>query len=506
MNSKRYTQITLYLIAIIFSTTRIIFARSVYVISDTEASKMQAYKVEDANLVYQIDYHFVSETWGPVGIAIDESEHGEYLFVTFEGDNIIELVNAKTMEYVDVATTPGATNLSGIEMNMSKNKLYAVNRYTNHLYSYSWNPATKILTPDFNDPYYIELEGLVYGIPKGAFGIALDEENDLLYVADNTDEIKYYDTNDWSHDPNTDYITVSCNVISIAIDVNNQLLYYGSMGSYGQGDQIEEQATAENLQSHGDGAVGLALDPDSEMLFVTYEGSNIIEIMNAKTMEYVDTITALNATNRTGIDLNAAGKCLNEALNFGIMNNKAMKARITRGRENKIRKTVLPALFILIISTCHISAATWWDSGHHVINDEDAYGEVFLQNDASVDVFGGTILQLKTLDLSTANIFGGEMDRLYTFDNSVVNIYGGNLDWLGAFPDSVVYLYAYDVTYHLTGGLENRPWAEGTYYSDSTSFSFTLYDEYGFSHVVVIPEPISFLLFGFGALFLRKRN
>jgi hypothetical protein len=38
-------------------------------------------------------------------------------------------------------------------------------------------------------------------------------------------------------------------------------------------------------------------------------------------MEYVDTITALNATNRTGIDLNAAGKCLNEALNFGIMNN-----------------------------------------------------------------------------------------------------------------------------------------------------------------------------------------
>lgn len=77
-----------------------------------------------------------------------------------------------------------------------------------------------------------------------------------------------------------------------------------------QDDQIQYQVTAENLANHG-GAVGLALDPDSEMLFVTYEGSNIIEIMNAKTMEYLDTITALNATNRTGIDLNAAGKCLN---------------------------------------------------------------------------------------------------------------------------------------------------------------------------------------------------
>jgi len=100
MNSKRYTQITLCLIAIIFSTPRIIFARSVYVISDTEASEMRAYKVEDANLVYQIDYDFVSETWGPVGIAIDESDYGQFLFVTFENQDEIELVNAKTMQKI----------------------------------------------------------------------------------------------------------------------------------------------------------------------------------------------------------------------------------------------------------------------------------------------------------------------------------------------------------------------------------------------------------------------
>ena len=50
-----------------------------------------------------------------------------------------------------------------------------------------------------------------------------------------------------------------------------------------QGDRIVEQVTAENLADHG-GAVGLALDPGSETLFVTYEGSNIIEMVNAKTM------------------------------------------------------------------------------------------------------------------------------------------------------------------------------------------------------------------------------
>ncbi|MDH4241934.1 MAG: hypothetical protein OEW48_20430 [Phycisphaerae bacterium] len=55
-----------------------------------------------------------------------------------------------------------------------------------------------------------------------------------------------------------------------------------------QVDQIVEQATAKNLADHG-GAVGLALDPGSEMLFVTYEGSNIIEMVNAKTMIFEET-------------------------------------------------------------------------------------------------------------------------------------------------------------------------------------------------------------------------
>ena len=49
-----------------------------------------------------------------------------------------------------------------------------------------------------------------------------------------------------------------------------------------QGDRIVEQATAENLADHG-GAVGLALDPDSQILFVTYEDSGVIEMVNAKT-------------------------------------------------------------------------------------------------------------------------------------------------------------------------------------------------------------------------------
>jgi uncharacterized protein YjiK len=187
MNSKRHTLTTIFLLVVIFSTTQTILAKSVYVINDTDDSQLQAYKIEGANLVYQTYYNLKSSYWGSVGLAIDESEYGEYLFVTFENENMIELVNAKTTQYIDTVTAPGATNLAGIAMDMSKSKFYAVDRYTNHLYSWSWNPATKTLTPDFNVPYYVELEGISSEFHKGAFGIALDEENGRLYVADNTD-------------------------------------------------------------------------------------------------------------------------------------------------------------------------------------------------------------------------------------------------------------------------------------------------------------------------------
>ena len=172
-----------------------------------------------------------------------------------------------------------------------------------------------------------------------------------------------------------------------------------------------------------------------------------------------------------------------------------------------MRKIILTILLIILRGACPVQAAIWWDSGHHVVTDaNDPFDEIFMSDYATAVIFGGEIHKLEASDFSSADIFGGEIDWLFTFDNSVANIYGGTLDWLGAFPDSTVYLYAYDVTYHLTGGLENRPWAEGTYYSDKTSFSFTLYDEYSYSHVVVVPEPATFLLLGLGGLLLRKRK
>jgi len=273
---KKFVVLLLSLIIFVIDFSTLAKAKSVYVISNINGNKVQAYKVDANSLTYQVTANTTYNS--PVGIAIDESEYGDFLFLTFENQDKIELVNAKTMQYVNTVTATGATNLAGIAMDTDKSKLYAVDRYTNHLYSWSWNPLTKTLTRDFNDPYYIDLNDLEYGEPNGAFGIALDEENGLLYVADNTDEIKYYDTNDWSKKGEVN--NVSCNVISIAIDVNNQLLYYGSMGGYGQGDpclyQYNLSSGSEQSVYVGSSVAGIAVDQDTSLVYIaTFEsGSN----------------------------------------------------------------------------------------------------------------------------------------------------------------------------------------------------------------------------------------
>lgn len=67
-----------------------------------------------------------------------------------------------------------------------------------------------------------------------------------------------------------------------------------------QGNQIEYQTEIQAPQ-HGNRAIDLAIDSDSSCIFVTYENSSIIEIMNAKTLENEGSVTATGASNLAGI-------------------------------------------------------------------------------------------------------------------------------------------------------------------------------------------------------------
>lgn len=257
-------------------------ARSVYVISDTttwsdEPSIIQAYDVQDSNLVYQTDYETVGRL--AIGLAIDTDS--EFLFITFEQENEIELVNAKTMQYVDTVTAPGASDLAGIVYDSTRQKVYVVDRADKYLYVYNWYPAIPSLVLD-GDP--IELEGLINGDVGGAWGIALDEQNERLWVTSNETKVQFYDTNDWSHDPNSDYITVSQKAVGIALDLTNNYVYTGTAWvdpfptSYlSQYDLLADPNNAETLEYIGAEVIGIAVDQETSLVYLTTFGTNYDE-------------------------------------------------------------------------------------------------------------------------------------------------------------------------------------------------------------------------------------
>ena len=65
--------------------------------------------------------------------------------------------------------------------------------------------------------------------------------------------------------------------------------------------QIEITAPQQDIR-----AIDLAIDSESSCIFVTYEGSYIIEIMNAKTLEHEGTVTATGASDLAGIAFDQA--------------------------------------------------------------------------------------------------------------------------------------------------------------------------------------------------------
>ena len=89
-------------------------SKSLYAISQHFSTTIKAYKIEGDQIIYQTDAHGVPDhDYGAIDLAIDPESY--YLFVTYEGSETIEIINAKTMigeqESVDV---PGATNLAEV--------------------------------------------------------------------------------------------------------------------------------------------------------------------------------------------------------------------------------------------------------------------------------------------------------------------------------------------------------------------------------------------------------
>lgn len=281
------------------SVTKTAMAKSLYVIADIRYSEdrttpVHAYDIRvDGTLTFQAQHDVPHTMLGPVGMAID-SDYG-YVFITYEGSGEIQLLEATTMADAGTTIAPDATDLAGIVYDHEKSLLYCVDRRINTLYVYNWFPDTATLTHVPGSPFILR--------NAQAYGIALDEIDDLLYVANASNTITVYSTSDWSL---VETISVSRIAISIAVDVTNGFVYTG--GGFA-GNMFLTQyhlatGTEAEVQVEPDaGVMGLGVDTDTGLVYISTGSNNApggdnLLVYDAA-LNQIDIVTAIG--NPTGL-------------------------------------------------------------------------------------------------------------------------------------------------------------------------------------------------------------
>lgn len=277
-NSMGRLCLGLLMVAFMLLTMASADAKSLYLIANINASPspVHTYDIQAApgHVVFQAVRSIPSQAGGAVGLAID-TEHKK-LFTTYEGSNLIQLVDATNFDDLGTTTAPGASNLAGVVVDQGKRKVYAVDRNTNHLYVYSWNSATNTLTLDGG--VFVALPGVT-----SIHGLALDEGLNRLYMGDNLSAtVRYFSTDDWALQGSFTPAGTSQTAMSIAVDTRRNLIYmgnaYGPYGSLGQLVKYDMGSGATTLYTlpgasagsvSGDNIVGVAVDEDTGHVYAT---------------------------------------------------------------------------------------------------------------------------------------------------------------------------------------------------------------------------------------------
>ena len=251
-------------------------AKSLYVIGNinSDPTPIHSYELGAAPSVmtFQAEQTFPALAGGAVGIALDEGN--KVLFITYEVSNTIQMLSAITFADLGTTTAPGAYDLAGVVFHESKNRVYAVDRYTNNLYVYDWDAGTSTLTlidggGDSGNGEYDLLN------VSESYGLALDETRDRLFVADgSTNVVRYFETDTFTESGN---ITLETHApISIAVNQTDNVLYTGAafngslrLVAYDLTDDVETNVDVATSIDGFDGVVGVAVDEDTGNVYVT---------------------------------------------------------------------------------------------------------------------------------------------------------------------------------------------------------------------------------------------
>jgi len=285
MRQLYFSGIAILVLSIVFSfsTDSAYAKKSVYAITDHDASTLKAYEIQGDQIQFQEYVEVDDYAFGAVDVTCDSNS--EHLFITYEGSTRIVWASAKTLQqegYIDLRDyNPSVESLAGIVADEEKQTEYVVGRSTNNLYILSWNEDEErlvLMDPDNpTQPYtegnaYVTLENMDY-----AYGLSVD--GNRLYVTNNTSTIHFYDTDTWTH---LGTRNVGRKAMDIAVDPNNgehpAYLYAGGFQPPAGGGShtylikhnLEDPNSGNHIEKDiGAVAIGLAVDPDTGLVYVT---------------------------------------------------------------------------------------------------------------------------------------------------------------------------------------------------------------------------------------------
>jgi uncharacterized repeat protein (TIGR01451 family) len=243
-------------------------AKSLYLLSDVNADPpiVQVYNIAaDGSLTLQAEHTIPQHGLGPVDLAIDSISG--YLFVVYKGSSVIQVIDARTMTDRASATVPGTINLTGIVYDYDNRAIYCIDRGINKIHAYDWDPSTETLTRAPGSPFTCA--------GSGAYGIALDEARDQLYVANHTNTIAVYNTSDWSP---AETVSITPLAMSVAVDAANGLLYSAAgllnnyrLTQYDLAARTERAVVVEPDAS----AAAITVDPATGFVYVSAGGNSL---------------------------------------------------------------------------------------------------------------------------------------------------------------------------------------------------------------------------------------
>ena len=235
-----------------------------------------AYSVAGDDLFHVETWQIQSHDLGPVGLAIDEAS--EHVFISFEGSNEIEVVDAKKATPLGSIFLYGTSDLAGMVVHQGRGHLYVVDRGENDIFVFDTTTFTSVTT---------------WLLPTGSGAWGIDLLDDTLYVADTSNTVRWYDIDSHVELGNA---TLTYPAVAIAVTDYPELTIYTS--AYNGGSPLSPYLTKytvstgiEEFLTVGTDTMGIALNPALDIAYVAAD--NKLHVVDTANMSIVNTVNLI---------------------------------------------------------------------------------------------------------------------------------------------------------------------------------------------------------------------